>query len=70
MGAKSTTDEFRATVQKLCGDLRTYDPSTHVCVSRECAKAALFNMPDSAEGGVSPREYAARAELRAALEVT
>lgn len=53
----------------LMASLHTYDPATHVVVSRECAEAALFNIPDSAEGGVSPREHAARAELRAALEV-
>jgi hypothetical protein len=51
------------------GNERTYDPATHICISKGAARCALINMPDSAEGGVSPREHAARAELRAALEV-
>jgi hypothetical protein len=48
--------------------LTLYNPATHICISKGAARCALINMPDSAEGGVSPREHAARAELRAALE--
>jgi hypothetical protein len=43
--------------------LHTYDPTTHVCVSREAAIALLMNVR-----GIDDANFAA-AELRAALEV-